>query len=288
MVKKAEKKTTKVKVTPGVIKLNNVPHGFYEDEILKFFKQFGKVKHVKVARSKKTFKSKGFAFVMFHNVEAAKAAAESMHNYLLFDKVLKCRLIKPEYLPKNFFDKPKKWQLTTVELHKRKHNNFLISKEDEMKLVRKQYSLLKRRQKILKDMGIDFECHIINVPDFVSDTDSLRSLTSGSSNSGEPLSSDVVTSGSELNDYSSDDQGSEKIPKLVPIRRIEPKRVQTCPTIKDRLDEEEPEEVFEKWIKRRTAAKALRYMAMTSMKHFWVYNCANNFSMSERSNRSDK
>lgn len=37
----------------GVICLSHIPHGFYEEQIKNFFKQFGKVLKVRVARSKR-------------------------------------------------------------------------------------------------------------------------------------------------------------------------------------------------------------------------------------------
>lgn len=38
---------------PGVIYIGHIPHGFYEDEMKAYFTQFGAVKRVCLARSKK-------------------------------------------------------------------------------------------------------------------------------------------------------------------------------------------------------------------------------------------
>lgn len=40
-------------LTPGVIYLGHIPHGFYEDEIRGFFSQFGTINKVRLSRSKK-------------------------------------------------------------------------------------------------------------------------------------------------------------------------------------------------------------------------------------------
>ena len=40
-------------LTPGVIYLGHIPHGFYEDEIRGFFSQFGTIHKVRLSRSKK-------------------------------------------------------------------------------------------------------------------------------------------------------------------------------------------------------------------------------------------
>lgn len=141
-----------------VIKLNNIPHGFYEEQMKKYFSQFGQVRHILLIRSKKTHKSRGFGFVEFNLPQVATAAAESMHNYLLFDQVLKCRLMKKDDLPKNLF-KIKYTGPTSIEKTKKKHN---VYQRDIKKLRQHYYKILDVQEK-LKKMGIKFECHIINL-----------------------------------------------------------------------------------------------------------------------------
>lgn len=46
-------------MTPGVIYLGHIPHGFYEDQIRDFFSQFGTVNKVRLSRSKKVGDSDG-------------------------------------------------------------------------------------------------------------------------------------------------------------------------------------------------------------------------------------
>lgn len=142
-----------------VIKLNNIPHGFYEEQMKKFFKQFGTVKNVLLIRSKKTHKSRGFGFVEFELPQVAKAAAEAMHNYLFFNNVLKCRQMDKADLPQNLFKTRYKGP-TSVELHKQNHN----VKERDLKKLQAHYKKIIRTQKILKKFGVNFKCHIINKP----------------------------------------------------------------------------------------------------------------------------
>ena len=40
--------------------------------------------------SKQTARSKGYAFVEFASDEVAKIVAETMHNYMMFGRLLKC------------------------------------------------------------------------------------------------------------------------------------------------------------------------------------------------------
>lgn len=142
-----------------VIKLNNIPHGFYEEQMKDYFAQFGKVKHVILIRSKKTHKSRGFGFVEFELPQVARAAAEAMHNYLFFNNVLKCRQMDKSKLPKNLFKKSYKG-LTSVELHKKRSN----SDERDVKTLHAHYKKIKKVQHDLKELGIDFKCHMINGP----------------------------------------------------------------------------------------------------------------------------
>lgn len=144
-----------------VIKLNNIPHGFYEEQMKKYFSQFGKVKNVILIRSKKTHKSRGFGFVEFALPQVAKAAAEAMHNYLFFNQVLKCRQMNRDDLPKTLFKTTYKG-MTSVELNKKHHNT---GKRD-LKKLNQHYRKIIKTQKVLKKLGVNFECYVINkLPD---------------------------------------------------------------------------------------------------------------------------
>lgn len=78
----------------GVIYIGRIPHGFYEMELKKYFTQFGDIEQVRVARNKKTGKSKHFGYVKFKDQEAARVAAETMHNYLLFGHLLQVSVVE--------------------------------------------------------------------------------------------------------------------------------------------------------------------------------------------------
>lgn len=72
--------------TRGLIYISHLPHGFYEDELKNYFKQFGKVTNVKVCRSSRTGRCKGYGYVEFAHPDVAKIAADTMNNYLMFKK----------------------------------------------------------------------------------------------------------------------------------------------------------------------------------------------------------
>ncbi len=59
-----------------------------------FFGQFGSVKNVRLSRSKRTAKSKGFAFVEFKCPEVAPIAAKAMDGYMMFSQKLKVHAVR--------------------------------------------------------------------------------------------------------------------------------------------------------------------------------------------------
>lgn len=142
-----------------VIKLNNIPHGFYEEQMKKYFSQFGKVKHVILIRSKKTHKSRGFGFVEFELASVAQAAAEAMHNYMFFNQVLKCRQMDKDDLPKKLFKLTYKGP-NSVILEKKAHNGTTR----DLKSMRQHYRQILKTQEELQKLGIKIKCHVINKP----------------------------------------------------------------------------------------------------------------------------
>ena len=61
----------------GVVYISHIPHGFYEKQMRQFFAQFGSVTNLRLGRSGKTGKSRGFAFVEFKYPEVA-AVSEAL------------------------------------------------------------------------------------------------------------------------------------------------------------------------------------------------------------------
>lgn len=82
-------------VERGVLYIGRIPHGFYEQEMQGYFGQFGAVSRLRLSRSKKTGKSKHFAFVEFEDREVAEVVAKSMNNYLLAGRLLQVKLLTP-------------------------------------------------------------------------------------------------------------------------------------------------------------------------------------------------
>lgn len=142
---------------PGVIYIGHIPRGFFEPQMKEYFSQFGKVSKLRLARSKKTGNQKGYAFVEFQSQAVAKIVADTMHNYLMFHRLLKCQLLPTEKIhPELFkganrhFRKPKSHAIA-IQRHN-SINKKTASEALHLTKKRKAKSLGK-----LADMGIDFE-----------------------------------------------------------------------------------------------------------------------------------
>ncbi len=56
-----------------------------------FFGQFGAVKNVRLSRSKRTAKSKGYAWLEFREPDVAPIAAQAMDGYMMYSQKLQAR-----------------------------------------------------------------------------------------------------------------------------------------------------------------------------------------------------
>ena len=143
---------------PRVIYIGHVPHGFYEDQMRAYFGQFGDVTRLRLSRNKKTGASKHYAYVEFKHPEVAAIVAEAMDNYLLFESVLKVRLMAPEEchaeLWKGANRKFKKvpWRTNARETHDRER--------DERGEAKRAAGLLRnerKRRKAIAAAGIEYD-----------------------------------------------------------------------------------------------------------------------------------
>lgn len=134
--KKSKKNKEKVfENAPGVVFLKHIPYGFFEPQMKKYFEQFGVITRLRLARSKKTGKSKGYAYIEFQHKEVAKLVAETMNNYLMFTRILKCDFVPYEDLHEKafvgchrHFQKPKTRKLSIMRYNRRKINQAKVEK----------------------------------------------------------------------------------------------------------------------------------------------------------------
>eukprot|EP00244_Chara_vulgaris_P003620 TRINITY_DN1671_c0_g1_i2.p1 TRINITY_DN1671_c0_g1~~TRINITY_DN1671_c0_g1_i2.p1 ORF type:complete len:474 (+),score=140.70 TRINITY_DN1671_c0_g1_i2:472-1893(+) len=143
---------------PRVIFLSRVPHGFYEDQMLHFFGQFGTVTRMILSRNKKSGASRHYAFIEFQSSEVAAIVADCLHNYLIDGKILQCKLVPPEKVhPKTFFRANrvfKPW--LGKKRHKVLHDRVRNPEKAALLVARLRKRDNKRRAK-LKVMGIEYD-----------------------------------------------------------------------------------------------------------------------------------
>jgi len=143
---------------PGVVYLGHVPHGFYEKEMRAFFSQFGKVTRLRLSRSKRTGRSKGYAFLEFRHEEVAKVAADTMNNYLMYRQILKCEFVPADKLhPDTFKNCHRPFRMPTAASESRKRHNADREPEREADKAKNRRNKLKKKMAALKEMGIDYD-----------------------------------------------------------------------------------------------------------------------------------
>ncbi|XP_039211404.1 MKI67 FHA domain-interacting nucleolar phosphoprotein isoform X2 [Crotalus tigris] len=153
-VRKAASKNQKVK--PGVVYVGHIPRGLYESQLKQYFSQFGTVTRLRLSRSKKTGGSKGYAFVEFEYDEIAKIAADTMNNYLIREKLLKCELMPAERVHENLFKgSEQKFRKPSYPAVKQYNRNRTAQEKEKMaeRLLKKENKLRKR----LAEKGIDYD-----------------------------------------------------------------------------------------------------------------------------------
>lgn len=85
----------------GVAYIGHIPYGLNEEGIKTYFEQYGEVLRVKIMRSKKTARSKGYGFIEFAERDVAAIAVESMNGYMLYGTTLQMRLLHEEEFNEN-------------------------------------------------------------------------------------------------------------------------------------------------------------------------------------------
>ncbi|KAJ2476825.1 nucleolar protein [Coemansia sp. RSA 2320] len=96
-------KLKKTSGKPGVVYIGRIPHGFYEEQMMGYFKQFGTIKRLRLSRNPSTGRSRHYAFIEFAHHEVAKIVAETMNNYLMFERLLKCSVVPEDKVHPRLF-----------------------------------------------------------------------------------------------------------------------------------------------------------------------------------------
>ena len=142
----------------AVLYVGHLPKGFNETELKNFFQQFGHVTKLRVSRSVKTGRSKGYAFLEFAERKVAEIAAKAMNNYLIFGRQLDVHIMEEAHKD-TFKHGNRDWKFVpTRHMFRAKKNAEADSKTPEEKKARVMGLLQKEKEKRdrLKELQLDY------------------------------------------------------------------------------------------------------------------------------------
>lgn len=151
-------RTAKTPAGGAVLYLGHIPHGFYEEQMRGFFSQFGTVTRLRLARNRKTGRSKHYAFIEFAHAEVARIVAKAMHGYLMFSKILVCKVVPLEELHPATFknaNKPIK-QVDWTKRERERHNKEKSTTEATAR-AKKLLGRDRRKRQQLEALGIEYD-----------------------------------------------------------------------------------------------------------------------------------
>ncbi|EJU04940.1 RNA-binding domain-containing protein [Dacryopinax primogenitus] len=152
---KAKKQKTEER---GVLYLGRIPHGFYEDQMRGYFSQFGTVTRLRLSRNKKTGKSKHYAFIEFDSLPVAEIVADATNNYLMFGRLLQCKVIPNEKVhPGLWVGANRKFRpVPRARVARLKHNKER-TEEDQKKSAERLLKRQEEKKRKLAELGIDYD-----------------------------------------------------------------------------------------------------------------------------------
>ncbi|KRX01916.1 hypothetical protein PPERSA_05755 [Pseudocohnilembus persalinus] len=145
-------------VNKTILYIGHLPHGLLEDQLKKYFSQYGTIKNVKVGRSRKTARSKGFGFVQFELPQVAEIAAKAMNGYMILGKILDVHVLTKEQPNPFDYESGKKqykfinWSKKFVEEKNQEKTPEKIKQEVENLLTKEE----KKREQF-KKLGIEYD-----------------------------------------------------------------------------------------------------------------------------------
>lgn len=154
--KKLEKITSTQKANRAILYLGHLPKGFNEEQLKGFFAQYGEVTRLRVSRSKKTARSRGYAYVEFADKEIAEIAANSMDKYLMFGKQVECHIVEDAHRD-TFKNGNRDFKFIPTQLIFRKRKNEEKTPEQLKARVSGLLEKEKEKRDRLKELGIQYD-----------------------------------------------------------------------------------------------------------------------------------
>ena len=141
-----------------MVYVGHVPHGFYEKQMLGYFSQFGELLRVRLSRSRRTGRSKHYAFLEFKSAEVAAIAAETMDGYLMMKQKIECHVVPPEKVhPQTFAGANRRFKKMPWQKLAREKHNRARTPEEGTRLLKSLAKKEQKRKDRIKAEGIDYE-----------------------------------------------------------------------------------------------------------------------------------
>jgi len=164
MVEEKIQEEIKLSTPSSVVYLGHLPRGFYEKNLKKYFKQFGKLLHLKVSRGKRNV-PKGYAFMQFETPEVAAIVAQATNGYLLFHKRLKCMVIPHHKVHPKLWNNERQSALRGQrgELSSRGRTRYEegkkppVTEEDAAKRLKRYEKKEEKKKSKLAALGVEYE-----------------------------------------------------------------------------------------------------------------------------------
>lgn len=138
----------------AVVYLGHIPYGFFERQMTEYFGQFGVVTRLRISRSMRTGRSRGFAFIEFADAEVAEVVAETMNGYIMFDRVLKCEVMPKEKVHAKLFQKQRR---VPHRMMAREHHNRSRTEEEHAARIEKLQKKETTKRARLEKLGIEYD-----------------------------------------------------------------------------------------------------------------------------------
>uniref|UniRef100_A0A0G4GL28 RRM domain-containing protein n=1 Tax=Chromera velia CCMP2878 TaxID=1169474 RepID=A0A0G4GL28_9ALVE len=152
----------------GVLLVARLPSTFRQDDIRKFFEQFGNITRLRMAKNKKTGTHKGYGWLEFEHKEVAEIVAKTMNNYLLEGRNMVVKVKEPEELHPDVF---KKWNVQFRAINRaERHHNMMVASVGLLSAgkLEKKLAKQKKTEKKLKELGIEYSGYV-SITDFFQD-----------------------------------------------------------------------------------------------------------------------
>lgn len=181
--------------TPGVIYISRLPHGFFEPQLRAYLSQFGTITNVRLARNRKTGKSKHYAFIEFGAASVADIVAKTMDKYLLFSHILQCKRVPQEQVKEGMWiglRGPRVRPRNRLEGTKLRKGS---DREGWGKRVTREQQRREEKAAKLKELGYEFEMPELKTVENVPKQEKSQSAVKVGSNVDEetPIVEETVT-----------------------------------------------------------------------------------------------